>query len=79
MEGDSSSSGPALEFRHVTVELGDKEVLSDVSFSLDRGQMIVVTGCSGSGKSVSSLAMMGLLPGPLMRSAGGTSEISPTS
>jgi phospholipid/cholesterol/gamma-HCH transport system ATP-binding protein len=43
---------PALEFRHVTLELGEKTVLSDISFTLDRGQMIVVTGCSASGKSV---------------------------
>ena len=49
---DQSSTHPALELRHVTLELGDKVVLSDVSLALERGEMIVVTGCSGSGKSV---------------------------
>jgi phospholipid/cholesterol/gamma-HCH transport system ATP-binding protein len=52
MEASASARPPALEFRHVTLELHGKTVLSDVSFQLERGQMIILTGRSSSGKSV---------------------------
>jgi phospholipid/cholesterol/gamma-HCH transport system ATP-binding protein len=42
----------ALEFRNVSLSFDEKLVLSDVSFKLERGEMIFVTGESGSGKSV---------------------------
>ena len=42
----------AIEFRHVSISFEDKLALDDVSFRLERGQMICVTGISGSGKSV---------------------------
>lgn len=42
----------ALEFRHVSLSFDDKRALSDVSFMLQRGQMICVTGMASSGKSV---------------------------
>jgi ABC-type transporter Mla maintaining outer membrane lipid asymmetry ATPase subunit MlaF/menaquinone-dependent protoporphyrinogen IX oxidase len=48
----TSAAPPAIEFRHVTVVLDEKPVLRDVSFALERGQMIVITGRSASGKSV---------------------------
>ena len=42
----------AIEFRHVSISFEDKLALDDVSFRLERGQMICITGISGSGKSV---------------------------
>ena len=43
---------PAIEFRHVSQSFDEKRVLSDISFKLQRGEMIFITGVSGSGKSV---------------------------
>jgi phospholipid/cholesterol/gamma-HCH transport system ATP-binding protein len=58
---EAAARPPALEFRNVTLELDGKFVLSDISFELERGQMIIVTGRSGSGKSVLVHAAMGFL------------------
>src|SRR5215467_6215664 len=52
---------PALEFRHVDMSFGDKEVLSGVSFEVRRNQMMIVTGLSNSGKSVLLHLAMGLV------------------
>lgn len=44
---------PAIEFRDVSMSFdGEHDVLHRVSFVLPRGRMLVVTGNSGSGKSV---------------------------
>jgi phospholipid/cholesterol/gamma-HCH transport system ATP-binding protein len=42
---------PALEFRNVSLSFDEKRVLTDVNFKLERGEMIFITGVSGSGKS----------------------------
>jgi phospholipid/cholesterol/gamma-HCH transport system ATP-binding protein len=62
-DNGSSSLGqaPAIEFRHVSVSFEGKRVLTDVSFQLAPGQMIVVTGASNSGKSVLLHLAIGLL------------------
>ncbi len=52
---------PAIEFRNVFLSFDDHLVLNDVSFTLDRGEMIFLTGVSGSGKSVLLRLAMGLL------------------
>jgi phospholipid/cholesterol/gamma-HCH transport system ATP-binding protein len=43
---------PAIEFRNVSLGFDEKLVLSDVSLQLNRGEMIFITGESGSGKSL---------------------------
>src|SRR4029453_5825175 len=43
---------PAIEFRNVSLSFDEKLVLSDVSLQLNRGEMIFITGESGSGKSL---------------------------
>jgi phospholipid/cholesterol/gamma-HCH transport system ATP-binding protein len=52
---------PAIEFRHVVLSFGDNVAINDVSFALHHGEMILVTGISGSGKSVLLRLAMGLL------------------
>ena len=41
---------------------GDKTVVNNVSFSLREGEILGIAGESGSGKSMTALAVMGLLP-----------------
>jgi phospholipid/cholesterol/gamma-HCH transport system ATP-binding protein len=50
-----------IEFRNVSLSFPDKVALSDVSFALEEGEMIVLTGISESGKSVLLRLAMGLL------------------
>ncbi|MBC8569495.1 ABC transporter ATP-binding protein [Zongyangia hominis] len=56
MEEETSGQLPAdgagcIEFSHVSLELGGKRILQDISFSLHRGEKIAVIGENGSGKS----------------------------
>ncbi|HSE29967.1 MAG TPA: ATP-binding cassette domain-containing protein [Pyrinomonadaceae bacterium] len=50
----------AVEFRNVSISFGAQPVLSDVSFKLRSGGMLILTGESGSGKSVLLRLAMGL-------------------
>src|SRR3977135_31238 len=52
---------PEIEFRNVSLSFDDKTALVEVSFHLNRDEMIFVTGVSGSGKSVMLHLAMGLL------------------
>src|SRR5687767_8936756 len=62
-EGIDMSEKPAaaIEFRNVFLSFDDRVVLNDINFTLDPGEMIVLTGASGSGKSVLLRLAMGLL------------------
>jgi phospholipid/cholesterol/gamma-HCH transport system ATP-binding protein len=51
METESNNI-PAIEFREVSLSFDEKRVLTDINFKLGRGEMIFITGVSGSGKSV---------------------------
>jgi peptide/nickel transport system ATP-binding protein len=60
-----SVSAPLLEVEGLSVVFptldGPVKAVSDLSYSLRRGETLGIVGESGSGKSVSSLAVMGLL------------------
>lgn len=51
-----------LEVRKLCVSYGESTVVDNLSFSVRRGQSLCLTGESGSGKSQTALAIMGLLP-----------------
>ncbi|MCB1375263.1 MAG: ATP-binding cassette domain-containing protein, partial [Rhodobacteraceae bacterium] len=51
-----------LEIRDLGVAIHDRPVLRDVAMSLGAGEVLGVIGASGSGKSMTALAVMGLLP-----------------
>ena len=57
---------PLLEVRDLRVTLqtarGPADALRDVSFTLERGRTLGLIGESGCGKSITALALMGLLP-----------------
>ena len=67
-------SGPVLEVRGLSISLpegGDRtNAVSDVSFTVNRGEIVCLVGESGSGKSVIAQSIMGLLPQTL-KVAGG--------
>lgn len=52
---------PAIEFRNVYMSFGKYRALDDISFTLGQGDMILLTGVSGSGKSVLLRLAIGLL------------------
>ena len=80
MKDDAGSAGGAAEtilsVRGLTVEAGPagsrRAVVSDLSFDLTRGETLCLAGESGSGKSMTALAMMGLLPKPGAALVGGS-------
>nr|WP_321455578.1 dipeptide ABC transporter ATP-binding protein [uncultured Cohaesibacter sp.] len=51
-----------LTLENLCLTIGDKPILKDVSFSLERGQCLGLVGESGSGKSLTALSIMQLLP-----------------
>ena len=50
-----------LSVEDLQISFGQKEVVHNVTFHLDKGRTLAIVGESGSGKSVTSLAIMGLL------------------
>jgi phospholipid/cholesterol/gamma-HCH transport system ATP-binding protein len=52
---------PAIEFRNVSISFDDLQALKNISFTLPRGEMLCVTGDSGSGKSVLLRLALGFL------------------
>lgn len=53
---------PLLEVENLHVSIGDTDILRGVNFSVERGQTLGVVGESGCGKSMTGLAIMGMLP-----------------
>lgn len=56
-----SYQSPAIEFRDVSISFDDKRALDEISFGLERGGMICITGVSGSGMSLVLRLAAGLL------------------
>ena len=69
-------SGPLLRMRDLTVEFATRDgtvpVLDRLSIDLDPGATLGLVGESGCGKSMTALAIMGLIPSPPGRIAGGS-------
>jgi peptide/nickel transport system ATP-binding protein len=69
-----------LSVRDLTVSVrsqaGLVPLVSQISFDLRRGETLAIAGESGSGKSITSLAIMGLLPPPAVRITGGSIELN---
>jgi peptide/nickel transport system ATP-binding protein len=74
--------GPVLSVHGLTVTVGPdnsaRPLVSDLSFSIARGETLCLAGESGSGKSLTALALMGLLPKPAVRLAGGSIRLGDT-
>jgi len=61
----------AIEFR---TEQGQVRAVDGISFDLRAGETLGLVGESGCGKTVTGLALLGLIPSPPGRIAGGTIE-----
>ncbi|WP_225768205.1 ABC transporter ATP-binding protein [Inquilinus sp. Marseille-Q2685] len=71
----TAGNTPLLQVRNLSTQVatpaGPKLVVEDLSFDLNPGETLCIAGESGSGKSMTSLSIMGLLPQPMARVAGG--------
>ena len=55
-------TSPLLAIDGLRVSIGGAEILKDVSFEVGAGEILGLVGASGSGKSMTALAVMDLLP-----------------
>jgi peptide/nickel transport system ATP-binding protein len=73
---EAMPAAPILSVRNLNVDArtpdGRKPVLKDISFDLASGETLCLAGESGSGKSVTSLSIMGLLPKASLQVASGS-------
>ena len=71
-----SRGGPLLEVRGLCTEFRGEgapvRAVDDVSFGIERGEMVGLVGESGCGKSVTCLSVLGLLPQPAGRIVAGS-------
>ncbi len=71
----ASEQPVVLSLRDLTVSVrtqsGLVPLINQISFDLRRGETLAIAGESGSGKSITSLAIMGLLPPPAVRITSG--------
>jgi len=69
-----------LSVRDLTVSIGSDtapvDIVSGVSFDIGKGEILGLVGESGCGKSMTSLAVMGLLPQPGPRIRGGRIDLA---
>ncbi|MGD9917535.1 MAG: ABC transporter ATP-binding protein [Paenirhodobacter sp.] len=70
-----AGAAPVLSVEGLTVSVrangAERPLVEDLSFTLARGETLAIAGESGSGKSITSLAIMGLLPPPAVRASAG--------
>jgi phospholipid/cholesterol/gamma-HCH transport system ATP-binding protein len=57
----SATPEPMISFAHVSIWFGERKILDDVSFSVNKGQTLCILGRSGVGKSVALRILMGFL------------------
>jgi len=64
-----------LKVENLSVRFGNISVLTQITFSIYKGEILGFVGESGSGKSITSLSLMGLLP-PQANIESGSAEFS---
>jgi len=66
---------PFLEVKKINQSFGKKQILKNVSFSADLGEVVALLGPNGSGKTTLLKSVMGLLPLPRRNSDESSSSI----
>ncbi len=69
MTAGAMTAAPLLSVDRLSVSVGDAQIIRQLSFRVDAGEIVGLAGASGSGKSMTALAIMRLLP-PRARSSG---------
>ncbi|WP_372089377.1 dipeptide ABC transporter ATP-binding protein [Tistrella mobilis] len=79
MSGVSQPVPPALTVRDLSVtfrhEAGETKAVAGVSFAVGAGETLAIVGESGSGKSVTALGLLGLLPRGADVAVGGSARL----
>ncbi|WP_046668809.1 ABC transporter ATP-binding protein [Neorhizobium galegae] len=65
-----AAANPLLSVDRLTIDIGGANVVDDISFTVAPGKVMALVGESGCGKSLTSYAMLGLLPPAAKRTAG---------
>jgi phospholipid/cholesterol/gamma-HCH transport system ATP-binding protein len=60
-EPDTADAEPIISFSNISISFGDRTILEDVNFYVERGKTLCILGRSGVGKSVSLRMLMGFL------------------
>jgi peptide/nickel transport system ATP-binding protein len=64
------AANPLLSVDRLTIDIGGANVVDNISFTVAPGKVMALVGESGCGKSLTSYAMLGLLPPAARRTAG---------
>jgi peptide/nickel transport system ATP-binding protein len=79
-QGGRERAEPVLSIRNLTTEVatpdGSRVVVDDLSFELATQETLCIAGESGSGKSMTALSIMRLLPEPSARIAAGSVRLA---
>jgi len=62
MTAGPMTAAPLLAVDRLNVSIGDAQIIRQLSFRMDAGEIVGLAGASGSGKSMTALAIMRLLP-----------------
>lgn len=59
-EKETKTCGPILKVEHLVKRFGNHEVLKDLDFTVNKGEVVCIIGSSGSGKSTMLRCINGL-------------------
>jgi len=65
-----------LSVTDLTIEAGRRSLVDGLSFALGKGETLCIAGESGSGKSLTALSLMGLLPKPAVGVSKGSVKLA---
>jgi len=51
-----------LNVRNLNVQFDSEQILKNISFKVDRGEVLVILGPNGAGKTTLLRALLGLIP-----------------